>query len=259
MTHHCKALPPDADPQLAAAITELQAKVKALEVVSTVRSDPALTGGDVAIAGGVAIDQSVHNTQVNIAPVPVTTPITINIFGQEDTAHLTPKTMGELLDALPTGVPDGQRVVVSVIREIYGNPAHPENLTCFSPNKKDDTIYVRSATGWEPRTGNEIYPKMLSRACTELNDKQDFHVETPVLEERSKQVKAAFEYETTITADSLPPRAAAKALAGLAKSLRPLASTNKGYLVAHQGESPVKPVGSRTAVQPLQHVPKYGD
>lgn len=249
MTHHCKALPNASDPHLAAAITELQAKVKALEGVSPSNSKPALTGGDVAFAGGVAIDRSVHNTQVNIAPVQATAPIMINLFGQENTTHLTPKAMGELLDALPTGVPDGQRVVVSVIREIYGNPAHPENLTCFSPNKKGDTIYVRSATGWEPRTGNEIYPKMLTRACTELNDKQDFHVEAPVLEERSKQVKAAFEYETTITADSLPPKEAARALAGLAKSLRPLASTNKGYLVAQQGGSPVKTIGPRTVVQ----------
>lgn len=216
-------------------VLALQAKVDALGGGGGVAGTPAVVppaaaaaaacGHHTLINATVAVeDYSVHHTQVSIAA-----PVTINVFGQEDTAHLTPQAMGALLDGLREGAPDGQRVIVSVVREIYGDPKRPENITCYTPNSKRDAVLVHSETGWKSLTGKEVFPEMMTRACTELNDKQDFYADLELLEERSKQVRAAFDCETQCK--SADPVEARRARAQLARSLQTVMSGNKAYLL----------------------------
>lgn len=178
---------------------------------------------------GPALHQHVHQHAA-----PAAAPVTINIFGEENTEHITPETLGHILDSFPEGAPDGQRVIVTVVRHIYGDPRHPENLTCYTPNQKKDLVLVRGEAGWESRTSGEVFPAMLARACTELNDKQDYYAEPGLLDERSKQVKAAFNYETSCgfgPANHRPSlEKSARVRAELTRKLQTITASNKTHL-----------------------------
>lgn len=144
-----------------------------------------------AAASGHVDDHRVyHNTvHVNIHS-------TTRYWGEEDTSYLTPVEVGSILDQLHKfGSPVGSRVIRSIARAIWANPHHPENMTCKLKNKRDGTVLVHTETGWDPRAGQEIYAAMATKACTELNDKQNYYVSPALLGDRSAQVRAAFDCE----------------------------------------------------------------
>jgi hypothetical protein len=143
----------------------------------------------------------------------------IHNFGEEDTRHLK-DVLGAILDAMPHGTP-GKAVIASAVRAVYSDPAHPQNMTVHIPNKRDNVPHIRTPTGWEPRTEAELYPRMVDRACDELQQKQDFELGiTPEglrqLETRSVHVSAAFKAEPE-----------AKQLKNSASLIRPALYANK--------------------------------
>jgi hypothetical protein len=146
-------------------------------------------------------------------------PVQINLHGKEDTAHLK-EMLGQMLDSLPTKT-DGKVVLTKVAKMIYADPAYPQNVTTYIPNKRDNIPHVWTASGWEPRTEAEVYPAMVNRACDELQLKQDFELGyTPdglvQLGVRSGHVRAAFDAETE-----------AKDLKEAAHMFRPMLQGNK--------------------------------
>jgi hypothetical protein len=195
--HSCKAseVPTGTvEAQLAALQLEVEvlkqaARVDAQEGAAGVHSLSQVTHP--AAASGHGDDHRVyHNTvHVNIhAPT--------RYWGEEDTSYLTTSEVGSILDHLHTfGNPIGDRVIQSIARAIWANPHHPENMTCKLKNKRDGTVLVHTETGWDPRAGQEIYAAMATKACTELNDKQDYYASPSLLGDRSAQVKAAFDCE----------------------------------------------------------------
>jgi hypothetical protein len=159
------------------------------------------------------------NVQINH---PISAPVIhLHNFGEEDTRHLK-DVLGAILDALPHGTP-GTAVIASAVRAVYSDPTYPQNMTVHIPNKRDNVPHVRTPAGWEPRTEAEIYPRMVDRACDELQQKQDFVLgETPEglrqLEVRSALVTAAFKSEQE-----------AKLLKNSAPLIRPALYSNKTH------------------------------
>ena len=135
------------------------------------------------------------NVQMNVHLPP---PSEVRNFGEEDTSHLK-KLLGRMLDTLPKGT-QGEAVVAGVIRSIWNDPEHPQNMTIHIPNKRDNVPHVKTPFGWQPRSEAEVYPRIIDRACTELQDNQDHELGfTPSglkhLHERSEHVAAAFQAE----------------------------------------------------------------
>jgi hypothetical protein len=154
-------------------------------------------------------------------------PVQINLHGKEDTTHLK-EMLGQLLDSLPPKT-DGKVILTKVAKMIYADPEHPQNVTTYIPNKRDNIPHVWTASGWEPRSEAEIYPAMVNRACDELQLKQEFELGyTPdglvQLGVRSSHVRAAFDAETE-----------AKDLKEAAHMFRPMLQGNKFLLTMPPG------------------------
>jgi hypothetical protein len=167
-----------------------------------------------------SVQAEVINVQINHAPPPA---IHLHNFGEEDTRHLM-DVLGAILDALPHDTP-GEAVIASAVRAVYSDPAHPQNMTVHIPNKRDNVPHVRTPAGWEPRTEAEVYPRMVDRACDELQQKQDFELGTTPeglrqLETRSALVSAAFKAEQHV-----------KQLKNSAPLIRPALYGNKAHAV----------------------------
>ena len=108
--------------------------------------------------------------------------LTINLFGEEKTDHLTSDLIKKVMeDALVTpGVTKAvTTAVVQTAMLVYSDPEHPENLTCYLPNKKTDDALVRAeqpdgTLGWEIRPCSLVLPPMAQKTLDMLFDKQPF-------------------------------------------------------------------------------------
>lgn len=100
----------------------------------------------------------------------------IRIFGQENTDHITSEQIQEILDQV-TNMPlaDGaSRVVREATALVYSDPAHPENITCFLPNKKRREALVHEEEGWTARAEQDVKQRMASRGIDIAFAKQPF-------------------------------------------------------------------------------------
>lgn len=208
INHRCKAA--GKDEELPSEVSLLRAELAAIKVQLGQIAPVASTNGRPSAFGAVSAavlhhtDNSSHtdnsvradtlNVQMNVH-LPSTE---VRNFGEEDTTHLK-KALGRLLDSLPKGTL-GEAVVAGVIRSIWNDPEHPQNMTIHIPNKRDNVPHVKTPFGWQPRSEAEVYPRILGRACTELQDNQEHELGlTPSglrrLHDRSEHVTAAFEVE----------------------------------------------------------------
>lgn len=139
-----------------------EAKLAVLQnVVAPVGGEPGVrvTGQN----NSVTINQLQQNNQMNVV-----------VFGQESTAHLTPGAIKRLLDEA-VGLDAGPAAALAMLRaaeEIYSNRSHPENITCFLPNKKTKEALVHGAAGWEVRPEAAVLPAIAQRSHTALFNAQ---------------------------------------------------------------------------------------
>lgn len=104
----------------------------------------------------------------------------INVFGCEDTSHITKEVMRQIFDQnvrLPTPPAAAKATVRDIAFLIYSDPAHPENLTCFLPDSaeaaKANAALVREAAGrWELRPLRRVLPVVARRTIDEFFEKQ---------------------------------------------------------------------------------------
>jgi len=174
---------------------------------------PGAAAGEVAVLMGdgnrVAVDNSKH--------------VTINVFGQEGVNHATMARIRGILDesmkapALPEAA---QAAVLRTAQLIYSDPAHPENLTCFLPNKKTNDALVHGASGWEVQPVSLVLPPMAKRSVDTLFDQQPYE---------DAETYGALMKELSV--------AEAKHADGL--HLRPILTRNKGFLGAALAKLPV--------------------
>jgi hypothetical protein len=104
--------------------------------------------------------------------------VIINVFGKEGLDHATLARIKLILDeslaqtpALPMAA---NAAVLKTAMLVYSDPDHPENLTCYLPNKKTDDVLVHAAAGWEIQPASLVLPPMAKKSVDTLFDRQPF-------------------------------------------------------------------------------------
>jgi hypothetical protein len=126
--------------------------------------------------GGVAVQIPGNHNHVAVA-VDNSKNITINVFGQEGVDHATVDRIKAILDeslkiaALPEAA---RAAVLQTAQLIYSDPAHPENFTCFLPNKKTNDALVHGVSGWEVQPVWLVLPPMTKKSVDTLFDQQPY-------------------------------------------------------------------------------------
>lgn len=102
--------------------------------------------------------------------------ITVNFFGSENTDHIKPTNVIDLVKKLgPLGADLGKasdRLILSMAMMIFSDPKHPENITCYVPNKKSKEVLIHDETGWSVSPISLTLSPMASRSVDELFRKQ---------------------------------------------------------------------------------------
>jgi hypothetical protein len=113
------------------------------------------------------VDQSTGKTVTNV---------TVNIFGGESTSHITPVDVLGLLRKLgPLGedlCKPAERLILSMALMIYSDEHHPENITCYLPNKKGKDALIHGESGWEVMPISLTLSPMASKSVDALFKKQ---------------------------------------------------------------------------------------
>lgn len=117
--------------------------------------------------------------QNHIGAVHNTVNITVNLFGSEDTSHITADDVRKLLDETlsePGEAADQAiRALVRTAMLVYSDPDHPENLTCYIPNKRESSsAMVHGEKGWALQPCQIVYPRMAYTAVDLLFKNQPF-------------------------------------------------------------------------------------
>lgn len=105
--------------------------------------------------------------------------ITINAFGKETTEHIGPEVVCAVLNEVICE--DGaftKQAIQALVRTaslVYGDPHHPENITCYAPTKESADAYVRSCAGWESRMARTVVQDMTDLATSLLFTHQPHH------------------------------------------------------------------------------------
>jgi hypothetical protein len=103
--------------------------------------------------------------------------IIINVFGQEGVDHASMDRIKDILDESlkVAALPEAARAaVLRTAQLIYSDPAHPENLTCFLPNKKTDDALVHGSGGWEVQSVSLVLPPMAQKSVDTLFAQQPY-------------------------------------------------------------------------------------
>ena len=101
--------------------------------------------------------------------------IVINVFGKEDLSHITRADVKAILDTCVqnTVIENAAEMAMQkMAMAVYSDPAHPENITCFLPNKKTNDALIHTAEGWEVQPVGLVVTPMAERSVTEIFDKQ---------------------------------------------------------------------------------------
>lgn len=123
---------------------------------------------EVAISAGDHSEIKVDNRRIH------TQHITINVFGQERLDHITQAQIHRILTGVQAfSLPNaGTQAVLQAAMLAYSDPEHPENLTCYLPNKKLGDALVHGGTGWEIHPVQLVLPPMMQRSVDLLFEKQ---------------------------------------------------------------------------------------
>ena len=97
--------------------------------------------------------------------------VTINIFGQETVDHIDYLTVYKLLNEIQPRfeVQEAAKALLSeILLKIYGSADHPENRTCYLPNKKTSDTIVHGPGGWENRSSLRTCQPMIQKGLDVL-------------------------------------------------------------------------------------------
>jgi hypothetical protein len=110
-------------------------------------------GGIVANVGAGGTFNANTNTNIDNSVGKTTVNVNINVFGQENLSRITKPQVVDLLRGLgPVGEnvkAIAEKAIIQAAMLIFSDPAHPEDITCYLPNKKGDNALVHGETGWE--------------------------------------------------------------------------------------------------------------
>lgn len=109
-----------------------------------------------------------------------TTNIMINLFGHEKIDHVTRAKVRELLTeslSLPSLSEAAAMALIKAAFMVYSDPEHPENITCFLPNKREASALVHTTRPdgtrlWELQPVRVVAPLMALKCIDVLFDYQ---------------------------------------------------------------------------------------
>lgn len=127
---------------------------------------------------GYSSDKPAMVNTAFLGPVVNNTTIVINNFGQENSDHIGPTEVKQLLDRTLECVKNPTQAALTAMLAaatlIYSDPEHPENLTCYLPNKKTDDVMVHGKRGWEIKPYTMVLPPMVAKSLDTVFAHQPF-------------------------------------------------------------------------------------
>jgi hypothetical protein len=129
------------------------------------QAGPKINAGEVAIQG----DQNQTDNRK--------TTININVFGKEGLDHVTVEKIRNILDTSLQASQLSLAANAAMLRTammVYSDPDHPENLTCFLPNKKRKEALVHTDKGWEVQPTQLVVSPMAQKTLDTIFDRQPF-------------------------------------------------------------------------------------
>ena len=110
--------------------------------------------------------------QCDYANIATDKSVAFNLFGKESLAHANSDRIRAILDDSlrdTSSIQAAARMAVTkTAMLIYSDPDHPENLTCYMPNKKTNDVLTHTERGWE------IYP--VSMVINQIGQKTIDHL-----------------------------------------------------------------------------------
>ena len=146
-----------------------------------------MTVGDVAMyTGPVIANQANSNTtqaagevgliQCNVTNMDVNKSITFNTFGKESLAHANSDRIRVILDESLRDTSSIQAAALMAVTKtamlIYSDPDHPENLTCYMPNKKTNDVLAHTERGWEIFPASVVINQIGQKTIDHIFDRQ---------------------------------------------------------------------------------------
>jgi uncharacterized C2H2 Zn-finger protein len=98
--------------------------------------------------------------------------VNISIFGQENLGRITKPQVFDLLKGLgPVGEnvkAIAEKAIIQAAMLIFSDPVHPEDITCYLPNKKGDNALVHGESGWEVQPVGLVVSPMAAQSIETL-------------------------------------------------------------------------------------------
>ena len=147
-----------------ARMAAMQAKIDALVSPATLAPATAITTQNIAV-----VDKSVNKT---ITTTHNTVNVNISVFGQENLGRITKPQVFDILRGLgPVGEnikTMAEKAIIQAAMLIFSDPAHPEDLTCYLPNKKGEDALVHGEGGWEVQPVGLVISPMAAQSIETL-------------------------------------------------------------------------------------------
>lgn len=144
-----------------------------------------------------------QKTGGSVAANQLTSTVPIAAFGQEEFEHVTRDHILAVFDKcilLPSPAHAARAALIEIATLLFGDPDHPQNLTCFLPNQKGTTAVVHTADGWETRSLSLVLTDIAMKTMKELFLKQpciNYRKYTAMVKELKKN-NAHYETGTTL-------------------------------------------------------------
>jgi hypothetical protein len=154
--------------QLEATNASMMARLEALEIKNpsliTQQNSTAIT----TVNG--AVDQSVGKTINNNNNTAIN--INISVFGSENLGRITKPQVFDILRGLgPVGdnvKTIAEKAIIQAAMLIFSDPSHPEDITCYLPNKKGEDAMIHGESGWEVQPVGLVISPMATKAIDAL-------------------------------------------------------------------------------------------
>jgi hypothetical protein len=113
------------------------------------------------------VDRSVGKTTINNV-----VNVSIGFFGHEKLDRITKPQVFDILRGLgPVGEnvkTVAEKAIIQAAMLIFSDPTHPEDITCYLPNKKGENALVHGETGWEVQPVGLVISPMAAQSIETL-------------------------------------------------------------------------------------------
>jgi hypothetical protein len=170
------------DPSRWASRAVVQRRLAAGAQLAAPSAKPVQTGVMANVATGGTLNAIVNNDNSTGKTI---NNVTINMFGKENIGRVGKPQVFDILRGLgPVGEnikAVAEKAIIQAAMMVFSDPTHPEDITCFIPNKKGDDALVHGESGWEVQPVGMVISPMVAQGIETLFKHQPFpDAETPI-------------------------------------------------------------------------------